>query len=151
MKKCSKCSEIKSINQFATRGNGKSHAYCKDCQKAYSKKHYQRNKEEHKARAAKRHKTTRAAHLEKIAKIKQVPCADCGLQYPHYVMELDHVRGSKVSHISDMPGSYGWCKIEEEIEKCDVVCANCHRERTWQRSIQEAESSSLSILTILVV
>lgn len=48
-------------------------------------------------------------------------------------MDFDHVRGDKISNISDMMGCFGWDAIEQEIAKCDIVCANCHRERTWKR------------------
>ena len=49
------------------------------------------------------------------------------------VMDLDHVRGQKkfrlaaVKHVSLET-------LEEEINKCDVVCSNCHRIRTWNRA-----------------
>jgi hypothetical protein len=49
------------------------------------------------------------------------------------VMEYDHVRGKKVDNISNLVGRVGWERLEKEIAKCDLVCANCHRERTFQR------------------
>lgn len=60
---------------------------------------------------------------------KSVPCADCGIQYPPYVMDFDHVRGEKIA----APGLL-YTQVEAfqiEIAKCEVVCANCHRERTY--------------------
>lgn len=60
---------------------------------------------------------------------KSVPCADCGVQYPPYVMDFDHVRGVKKFDISKMI-SRKMVSVLEEIEKCDVVCSNCHRMRT---------------------
>ena len=66
---------------------------------------------------------------------KSKPCADCGIQYPCYVMDFDHVRGTKLDGISRMVSMvYTEEKLQEEIDKCDVVCANCHRERTHRRS-----------------
>lgn len=56
------------------------------------------------------------------------PCADCGRIYPPYVMDFDHVRGVKAANISQMKSSLE--DIAAEIAKCDLVCANCHRERT---------------------
>jgi len=44
-------------------------------------------------------------------------------------MDFDHVRGAKVSGIAQM-AFWGRDKVEAEMEKCDLVCANCHRERT---------------------
>lgn len=57
------------------------------------------------------------------------PCADCGEKDP-IVLEFDHLDPkNKNYNISNMM-SYSWEKIEKEIEKCQVVCANCHRRRT---------------------
>ncbi len=66
-----------------------------------------------------------------IANFKNVPCKDCNLNYPPYVMDFDHLR-DKLFTIS--PRSQ--CdrkKLLDEIAKCEVVCANCHRMRTQQR------------------
>jgi hypothetical protein len=60
------------------------------------------------------------------------PCMDCGKFYHYYAMDFDHVRGQKVRDISDMWGA-PIEKIKEEIAKCDLVCATCHRLRTWKR------------------
>ncbi len=55
-------------------------------------------------------------------------CADCGEHDP-IVLEFDHVRGEKLLTIADARSSRSWASIMEEIEKCEVVCANCHRRR----------------------
>lgn len=58
------------------------------------------------------------------------PCMDCHTLYPFFVMDFDHVRGEKKCAVSV-------CKTVTaalaEIAKCDIVCANCHRKRTFQR------------------
>ena len=67
-----------------------------------------------------------------IEAAKCKPCMDCGREYPHYVLDFDHVRGDKRRAVSKMK----YCSVRlllEEIAKCDVVCANCHRERTFKR------------------
>lgn len=62
--------------------------------------------------------------------LKAHPCVDCGERDP-VVLEFDHVRGEKVDNISRMLCSTRSLKvIQEEIAKCDVRCANCHRRRT---------------------
>lgn len=60
--------------------------------------------------------------------LKNNSCADCKESDP-LVLEFDHVRGIKYKSVMEMvaPGSIK--KIE--IEKCDVVCANCHTRRTY--------------------
>lgn len=72
-----------------------------------------------------------------IQRVKSVPCADCGASYPPYVMDFDHVSGKKIDKISDMTAS-SIEKIQAEIAKCEVVCANCHRERTYRRGLTTA-------------
>jgi hypothetical protein len=59
---------------------------------------------------------------------------ECGNSFPSCVMEFDHVRGDKVIGVGLLAG-YGVSieAIQEEIAKCDLVCANCHRIRTWKR------------------
>lgn len=61
---------------------------------------------------------------------KSHPCVDCGNGDP-IVLEFDHVKGKKKMAISRlMTRTVSWDKIESEIKKCDVRCANCHRLKT---------------------
>ena len=62
-------------------------------------------------------------------------CKDCGKEYPHWILDFDHLpqhkkRGSPL-HIASR---YGLEAGLEELKKCDVVCSNCHRQRTWERN-----------------
>ena len=61
--------------------------------------------------------------------LKNHPCMDCGGTFPPECMDFDHVRGEKVCGVGllveDTTG-----KLDAEIAKCDLVCANCHRIRT---------------------
>ena len=60
------------------------------------------------------------------------PCKVCGVVYPHYVMDYDHVRGIKRGGLSDLAFKGRSITIlRNEIKKCDLICANCHRERTF--------------------
>ena len=68
---------------------------------------------------------------------KAAPCMDCGVSYPPYVMDFDHRPGEeKVLPVATMiSDSWGRERIEAEIAKCDLVCANCHRVRTHLRRV----------------
>lgn len=95
--------------------------------RAARRKHYENNKQQYLDRNAKK-KTEMREHL---IDIKNVPCMDCKISYPSYVMDLDHRDpADKVADINIVISSGSWKKFYAEIEKCDVVCANCHRERT---------------------
>lgn len=64
---------------------------------------------------------------------KNKPCADCNMFYPSYVMQFDHRNPmDKVFTIANEMGR-SRKRLIEEIKKCDVVCANCHMERTHKR------------------
>jgi hypothetical protein len=74
----------------------------------------------------------RLRFLDKMAQIKKAPCVDCGGYFPAEAMDFDHVFGTKVSNVSSLrTGS--WDRVVKEIEKCDLVCANCHRIRTTKQ------------------
>lgn len=82
-----------------------------------------------------RHKELFMQKLHIILYIKSItPCADCHKIFPTQSMDFDHARGSKIDDISRMiRRTYSVDSLLAEIEKCDVVCANCHRMRTTQR------------------
>jgi NAD-dependent dihydropyrimidine dehydrogenase PreA subunit len=66
-------------------------------------------------------------------KFKNKPCLDCGGVYPSYVMDFDHRPNTiKLFDVSN-PKTTNREKIQAEIDKCDLVCANCHRIRTYNR------------------
>ena len=104
--------------------------YCKQCQANYQKKHYARKKGYYKDKARARDKRIR----DFISKTKAgSPCTDCGVSYPPYVMDYDH-KENKEHNVSQM-AKKGLSEetILKEISKCDLVCSNCHRERTYKR------------------
>lgn len=75
-----------------------------------------------------------AKRRELILSHKKRPCADCSVEYPPYVMDHDHVRGKKCFLLSVAAQKrISIQRIKRELEKCDVVCANCHRKRTELR------------------
>lgn len=70
---------------------------------------------------------------EYVYKLKEdTPCTDCNQNYPYYVMQFDHISGVKVHHVSQMI-QRGWQPLKDEIAKCEIVCSNCHAERTHRR------------------
>jgi hypothetical protein len=95
-----------------------------------SRRHYEENRPVY--LSTKTH--TREQVQAYLRKVKDVPCADCGVKYPFYVMQFDHL-GDKAFNISmeGRNGSVSWARLSREVAKCEVVCANCHAERTYQR------------------
>jgi hypothetical protein len=129
MKTCSKCTKSKSEKQFyfKNKARGTRQAYCISCFAARHKKYYQTNKSYYQDKK----KRYLAELVEKINRLKSQPCTDCGQKYPPYVMDFDHLDSStKVMNIARLVRTGQIEKTLIEIEKCEVVCANCHRERT---------------------
>lgn len=84
---------------------------------------------------------------EFLNSVKQVPCADCGNLFPPCAMDFDHVDGEKFSGVAEMK-SYSMERIKEEIAKCDIVCSNCHRIRTFQRRGSDEALTTLKPILI---
>ena len=79
-------------------------------------------------------KKIRDRNREYVRKIKESsPCVDCGKHYHYSQMDFDHIDLKKVN-IARLANSEASIKtIKSEISKCEIVCSNCHRLRTWQR------------------
>jgi hypothetical protein len=113
----------------------------KENQAAASRRHYLANKEKMIARA-KIHKDTLRKEIGLyLCELKvKTPCIDCTKQYPPYVMQFDHVTGIKEFNLADNNRWTSWNRVLIEIEKCEIVCSNCHAERTYQRRIADSPS-----------
>jgi hypothetical protein len=77
-----------------------------------------------------RYQRGRRAFLDEL---KNKPCQDCRQKFPPVCMDWDHVRGSKIQSLASLH-SCSLARVRVEIAKCDLVCANCHRKRTFNRS-----------------
>ena len=60
-------------------------------------------------------------------------CADCGYAAHHAALDFDHRPGTTKVRDIKSGQQLGWAALQEEVAKCDVVCANCHRVRTFVR------------------
>lgn len=130
VKTCSNCKEIKLKTEFGTRNKGKYlRSYCKSCQAIWRKRWYKNNTD----RQRELSKRWEREQKELFRSLKSRPCRDCRIQYPYYVMQFDHVRGEKLFSIGARRNKVSKKRLLEEIAKCEVVCANCHAERTYQR------------------
>lgn len=128
MKFCRSCDTYKEEQDFNRKGSGYQ-SQCRLCQRAWYKNYYDDVPKE-RERLLLKNKETRNKIRDKIKRIKEeTPCTDCGNYFPYFVMDFDHQRNKKFT-ISNSIYSKSWSEIEKEIEKCELVCANCHRIRT---------------------
>jgi hypothetical protein len=133
-RKCYRCGESKPLDAFAWRRRAidQRDSFCRPCRKAYGREHYLENRQRYvdQARLTKqRLARERTAYLMKY--FSTHPCCDCGETDP-LVLEFDHLRDKRFNIGSALPYR-NWESILAEIEKCEVVCANCHRRRTGRR------------------
>ena len=67
---------------------------------------------------------------EMVMEAKSKPCMDCKGEYPTYVMDLHHRDPAEKSFtVSSQHKNVGTELLQAEIDKCDVICSNCHRIR----------------------
>lgn len=131
LKICSQCKNLKSNQEFNYRNKKLNirHSYCRECGKLFTRNHYKDNKSQYLKRNLRAYKKRK----EFVRQAKSKPCTDCGIQYPFYVMDFDHREGEIKEFALNQVDRMTMKAIKEEIAKCDVVCSNCHRERTFQR------------------
>jgi len=132
--RCYRCGLEKPVDDFAWRRKAQNQrdTFCRPCRKAYGREHYLANRERYieQARVQKtRLMLERTRYL--IEYFKRHPCVDCGEGDP-VVLEFDHLRDKEFS-IGQGLTTRSWQDILNEIEKCEVVCSNCHRRRTGRR------------------
>jgi hypothetical protein len=104
---------------------------CKKCESEHHKQHYKKRTAYYKEKASRHKKEYQKRNLLfTVEYLKSHPCIDCG-ESDFVVLEFDHVRGQKINNVSCMIGTgVPLEKLKEEIEKCEVRCANCHRRKT---------------------
>lgn len=135
---CTKCKKDLDVDCFHKRGGGNLHKQCKFCKRQAIKLHYENNKQDYIDRAKVKNKETIQEISLFLDDVKNVPCKDCGNSYPPCAMDFDHLEGTiKVDNISDLKKHCSLKKIKEEILKCEIVCAVCHRIRTHKRNNNE--------------
>jgi uncharacterized protein YktB (UPF0637 family) len=72
---------------------------------------------------------------DKLANIKEnAGCADCGIKN-QIILDFDHLKDKKYNISQMIRDGFSWKAIMKEVEKCEVVCANCHRIRTHKRRL----------------
>jgi hypothetical protein len=134
VRRCGRCGETKPIDEFAWRrkSRGQRDNYCRACRAAYKQEHYALNREKYIANATRRRTALAADRAEFLVEFfASNPCVDCGETDP-VVLEFDHLE-DKAFNIAKGLRDRSWGALLDEIAKCEVVCANCHRRRTAVR------------------
>lgn len=97
--------------------------------KVYRKKHYKENTVKVRSSITDRKQKIK----NNLWKLKlESKCMDCDFSDPR-CLDFDHLRDKEFNVSQMVQRAMSWTKILKEIEKCDIVCANCHRIRTHVR------------------
>ena len=104
-------------------------------QKEYKDKWRKTFRLKHPKYEAKLQAKRRAINRAWLFNLKTKPCVDCGKCFHPCAMDFDHVRDNKATDVSRLMDRNRKV-ILDEIAKCDLVCANCHRLRTYIRTKQ---------------
>ena len=103
---------------------------CRECNAAW----HAENKAHHNALIHARNKRIEAENQRRIFEYKlEQGCVDCGERDPT-VLEFDHLRGKVAAVSALLRYTHSWEALLREIEKCEVVCSNCHTRRTAERA-----------------
>lgn len=112
--------------------------WCKACRRDYDAAYYRQRRDLLVAQKRQR----AVEHVAWMRTRKAGPCADCGGQFHPAAMTFDHLPGSvKRSNIATLARRHSRAVVEAEIAKCELVCANCHAVRTFNRREREASAA----------
>ena len=94
------------------------------------------------ARSARNAAERAAANLAFLNELKlEAGCADCGYRGHPAALDFDHLPGSsKIRGLARML-LVSRATLLAEIAKCEIVCANCHRIRTWNRRRESQQAA----------
>lgn len=127
-----KIDKVEEDFHYQTKKKDKRKKYCKECAKDYRKKYYEANRE----KSIEYSKNTNKSFKIKLQQyiwdyLSENPCIVCGEGDP-IVLEFDHRDTSeKYMNVCNMVNTrHSLKKIKSEIEKCDVLCSNCHKRKT---------------------
>ena len=133
-KVCMECRLDLAFSEFnyKDRPRGKLHSLCRNCSRAYFRGYYAKHRAKYVLRSKRKNAAERHSNQERVLEfLRKHPCVDCGEADP-VVLQFDHLDPeSKSSNVGELlRRRASWVKIQAEIDKCDVRCANDHQRRT---------------------
>ena len=129
VKLCTKCKELKPLTLFGTRiykDRSYSKVYyrarCNPCRVKETQKAYTPEVREYRKLKRQNKKKELVARFEN-------KCLDCQNTFPYYVYEFHHLEDTKKDYSIGKILLDNHIKLENEISKCVMLCANCHKIR----------------------
>lgn len=124
-KQCSKCKSdlLLSEYNYKDKGSKKLQSACKSCVSQAKKASYEKNKQHYVNKASEYEKSLKTIAREHKAKCG---CAKCGEMDP-VCLDFHHPNDDKEDNVCTLTRKGNKTKLLAEMDKCIVLCANCHR------------------------
>ena len=143
MKICKKCNNQKPLEDFVKKSKSKDGygIYCKQCEYEWNKKSYYRTSGSRNKYLIERRRRI-AKERDELIRSLNLKCKICGFNHPA-ALDFHHINPKeKFKTVSDL--KWSGCSHETfiaEIEKCDVLCSNCHRIEHWNEKLSGGEKA----------
>ncbi|MEO7839280.1 MAG: hypothetical protein ABIU06_08020 [Anaerolineales bacterium] len=138
-KKCDHCKGWKDETEFnwKFKSLGVRHNTCRECKHGFDKKYFEGPaKERHLQQVKERKDEARRVARDFVYNyLLTHPCETCG-ESDIRVLEFHHTGDKDMAVGAMVSMGYSVQRIQQEIDRCQVLCANCHRkitveERGW--------------------
>lgn len=136
MKECNRCHKIKEDSEFAFRNKAKGtlQPYCRECKKEIDRELYTANNSSRQSKIRSRQRKAQAELKEYLTEIKKnSKCAICG-EDRWWVLDFHHIKDKKFEVPSLARRGCDVETLKKEIDKCIIICANCHRDLHFRES-----------------
>lgn len=149
MKICVECKTSKPFEEYIWKNakQGKRHSRCKACMKEYRKKYYENGENlKQRQRVKNRKKSLNAAYKKWKSKQSCRVCKEDSVE----CLDLHHLDPSKKEYlVSSVINTASKKKIQKELDKCIVLCSNCHRKvHSGRIQLTEEQLVSPGITTV---
>lgn len=144
---CSRCKQDKPSDLFSwkNKSEGKKQNICKTCHSQYVQSHYNANKGIYTQRAVESGKRYRDRNADYVKEVKQnASCVQCGESHPA-VLDFHHIDANEKDFEISRIGSGSFESLLEELQKCIILCSNCHRKLHWNEKAQVAQSVEATV------
>ena len=111
----------------------------REYQRAYMRSWYQKNKETHISHVRNRDKKIEAWFKEYKSSLS---CPECGESHPA-CLEFHHLNPQdKKFSVGRQERRKSLKALQDEMAKCRVLCANCHRKEHWSQRNKDKEKGT---------
>ena len=128
LRMCKMCGEEKLcrwMSSFTQTGKPEYRARCKECQNSYERTWSSNNRAKRTSQALDR----KSLNKQRYIKYLGGSCADCGYSKCEKALTFHHRDPSEKSFEISKKMDYAWLDVKDELDKCDLLCFNCHMER----------------------